>query len=130
MASAPLPEGTSDPPRRRRRKIGASLLGFHSWLGSCFAGFFVETRFQIRDGGTDAFGGCAPGNNLVGDHVLDRRTVQKILLEEGRNLLHIFERKLRPRFSLALCFAQNFTDKIVRVPERNTFVNEIVGGVR
>src|SRR5260370_9495823 len=120
VTSAPLPEATSDPAQPRRRRIAVSLLDLHSWFGSCFGGFFVETSFQIPDGVRDAFGRGAAGNNLVGDHVLYRRTVQEIFLEQRRNLLHVIERKLRPRFSLALGFTQNFPNKIVRLPERNT----------
>src|SRR6266478_2943569 len=53
--SAPAPEGTSDPPQPQRGRIVVSLPGLHSWLGSCFAGFFVETCFQIGDRGTHVF---------------------------------------------------------------------------
>src|ERR1700676_2271651 len=46
VTSAPPPEGTSSPPKRRSGCL-AELQFACSWCGSYFAGFFVETFFQI-----------------------------------------------------------------------------------
>src|SRR5258708_22886804 len=114
-----LSEPTSDPPQRMRECV-VDLRIACSWLSSCFGGEFVQTVLQNRDSGTDAFGRGAAENNLVGDHVLYRRTVQEVFLEDGRNLLHVRERKLRPGLPLALRFAQHFPHESMRLANRHT----------
>src|SRR5947209_18198842 len=70
VTSASLPEGTSDPPQPRRGIIAVLLPGLHSWFGSCFDGFFVETSFQTCDSVSDAF-----GRGTAGDFFRGKRSV-------------------------------------------------------
>ena len=70
MTSASLPEGTSDPPQPRRGITAVLLPGLHSWFGSCFDGFLVETSFQICDSVSDAF-----RRGTAGDFFRGKRSV-------------------------------------------------------
>src|SRR5260370_6903751 len=97
MTSAPLPEGTSDPPQPRRGIIAVSLLGLHSWLGSCFGGFFVETPFQIRDGVTNTFGRCAPGNFFRGERRFHAEALRQIAFTPPPHLFQNFADHRRPQ---------------------------------
>src|SRR5467141_3074621 len=128
MTSATLPEGTSDPPRRQRGKIDVSLLGLHSWLGSCFGGFFVETCFQIGNGGAHVFGRRAAVNFFRRERGVNAEALREIGFKRRRDFFKSFERKSRPRNILSLGFAQHFADDVVRLPEGNAFVHEIVRG--
>src|SRR5260370_26360495 len=130
VTSAPLPEATSDPAQPRRRRIAVSLLDLHSWLGSCFGGFFVETSFQIPDGVTNTFGRCAAGNFFRGERRFHAEALREIGFKRRRDFFKNFERQRRPRNILFLGFTQNFPNKIVGLAERNSFVNEIVGTIR
>src|SRR5260370_26094100 len=112
MTSAPLPEGTSDPPQPRRGIIAVSLLGLHSWLGSCFGGFFVETPFQIRDGVTNTFGRCAAGNFFRGEPRFHAEALREIGFKRRRDFFENFERQPRPRNILFLDVAQPSPDEL------------------
>src|SRR5260370_23007456 len=123
-----LPEATSDPPQRTR-ECAVDLRFACSWLSSCFDGVFVQTSFQIRNRRAHGFRRGATWNNLRGNGIFNRRTLQKIFFKERRNLLHVSERQLRPRLSLTFCLVQHFSNQVVRLAERNTAVYEIIGGV-
>src|SRR5467141_2798179 len=128
MTSATLPEGTSDPPQRQRGRIVVSLLGLHSWLGSCFGGFLVETCFQIGNGGAHVFGRRAAVNFFRRERGVNAEALREIGFKRRRDFFQSFERKSRPRNILSLGFAQHFADDVVRLPEGNAFVHEIVRG--
>src|SRR5882762_8798079 len=128
VASAPLPEGTSDPPQRQRGRIVVSLLGLHSWLGSCFGGFLVETCFQIGNGGAHVFGRGAAVNFFRRERGVNAEALREIGFKGRRDLFQSFERKSRPRNILFLGLAQHFADDVVRLAEGNAFVHEIVRG--
>src|SRR5258707_11202190 len=123
-----LPEATSDPPQRTR-EYAVDLRFACSWLGSLCGGCFVETSFQIRNRRAHRFRRGATWNNLRGNGIFNRRTLQKIFFKERRNFLHLSERKLRPGLPLALRFAQHFPDEIMRLAERHTAMDQIVGCV-
>src|SRR5258708_2301266 len=97
MTSATLPEGTSDPPRRQRGKIGVSLLGLCSWLGSCFVGFFVKTCFQIGNGGAHVFGRGASRNFFRGQRGVSAEALREIGFKRRRDFFQSFERQNCPR---------------------------------
>src|SRR2546427_379629 len=107
VTSAPLPEGTSDPPQPRRRRIAVSLLGLHSWLGSCFAGFFVETCFQIGDRGTHVFWRRAAWNFFRAKRRLDVKALREIGCKSWGDFLEGVRRQCRPRNILFLRLAQD-----------------------
>src|SRR5271163_2644091 len=85
---------------------------------------------QSRDGGSHGFCRRAAGHNLSGDGVFDGRAAQKIGFKVRRDFLDFGEQKLRPGLSLLFGFAENFADQIVRLAERNAFVDKVVCGVR
>src|SRR6266480_1258700 len=96
MTSTTLSEGTSDPPQRQRGRIGVSLLGLRSWLGSCFGGFLVETSFQIGNGGAHIFGRGAAGNFFRGKGCLHAEALCEIGLKRGRDFFQSVDRKRSP----------------------------------
>src|SRR5467141_2632351 len=128
MTSATLPEGTSDPPQRQRGRIGVSLLGLRSWLGSCFGGFLVETCFQIGNGGAHVFGRGAAVNFFRRERGVNAEALREIGFKRRRDFFQSFERKSRPRNILFLGFTQHFADDVVRLAEGNAFLHEIVRG--
>ena len=127
MTSAPLPEETSDPPQPRRRIIAVSLLGLHSWFGSYFGGFLVETSFQIRDGVTNAFGRRTAGNFFRSQRRFHAEALREISFKCRRNVLECLERECRPGYVLFLGFVQHFADDVVRLAKGNAFVHQVVG---
>src|SRR5260370_26776722 len=91
VTSAPLPEGTSDPPQPRRRMIVVSLLGLRSWLGSYFGGFLVEACFQIVNGGVHAFPRGAAANFFRRQRRLNTQASGKVRFQSGRDFLQSLE---------------------------------------
>src|SRR5438046_5439716 len=126
MTSASLPEGTSDPPQPRRELIAVLLPGFHSWFGSCFDGFFIETSFQIRDGLRNALGPSSAGNFLRGKRCVNAQALRKITVKCRRDFLKPIERHRCPRDILLLGFAEHFADDVMRLTEGNAFADQIV----
>src|SRR5258708_12378806 len=91
MTRATLPEGTSDPPQRQRGRIGVSLLGLRSWLGSCFGGFLVETCFQIGNGSAHVFGSGAAVNFFRRERGVNAEALREIAFKRRRGFFQRFE---------------------------------------
>jgi len=117
MTSTPTPEGTSDPPQRHRGRIGVLLLGLRSWLGSCFGGFLVETSFQIRRWAARTFfrRRYRREQSCWRSRPLPDGPSKKSFSKKGEIFCTSSSESFVQGFPLALGFAKNFADKIVRL---------------
>ena len=97
---------------------------------SCFDGFFVETGFQIGDGSAHALWCGAAGNSFRIERRIHAETFHQIGFQCGRDFLERIDGQRRPGNLLFFRLAQDLTNEVVRLAERNALAHEIVRGFR